>query len=104
MSRPYFLAIIIIHYSRLLRCFFSPVDTPNAPSYVRARARTHTHTHTHTKETWGQKTPTENNNPEEKPEDFEHTNPQTTHPQPNWIPQTTQPIITAPKQPPNPYP
>jgi len=26
---------------------------------------------------------------------IEHTNPQTPHPQPNWIPYTTQPIITA---------
>jgi len=34
-------------------------------------------------ETWGQKTPTINNS-EENPEDIKHTNPQTTHPQPNW--------------------
>ena len=55
-------------------------------------------------ETRGQKTPTENNHPEENPEDVKHTNPQTTHPQPNWIPQTTQPIITAPKLLPHPPP
>jgi hypothetical protein len=53
-------------------------------------------------ETWGQKTPTQNNNPEENPEDTEHTNPQTTPPQPNCTPQTTQPIITAPRLPPAP--
>jgi len=53
-------------------------------------------------DTWSQKTPTENNNPEENPEDVKHTNPLTKHPQPNWTPQTTQPIITAPKQPPPP--
>ena len=36
---------------------------------MRQATRAHTHTHTHTMETWGQKTPTENNNPEENPED-----------------------------------
>ena len=43
-------------------------------------------TRTHAMETWGQKNPTEKNNTEENLEDVKHTNPQTTHPQPNWIP------------------
>jgi len=42
-------------------------------------------TRTHTMETLGQITPTKNN-PKENPEDVKHTNPQTTQPQPNWIP------------------
>ena len=37
-------------------------------------------------ETWSQKSPTKNDNPEDNPEDVKHTNPQTTHPQPNLIP------------------
>ena len=44
---------------------------------TRARARAHAHTQ------WkpeAKKTPTENNNPEENPEDVKHTNPLTTHP------------------------
>ena len=36
---PYYPPYILSH---LLKCFFSPVVTPNAPSHV------HTHTHTHT--------------------------------------------------------
>jgi len=44
-----------------------------------------TRAHTHTMDTWGQKNPTEKNT-EENPEDVKHTNPLTTHPQPNWIP------------------
>jgi len=66
--------------SHLLKSFFSPVDTPNAPSYARARAHTHTHTQ------WipeSKKNPTEKNYTEENPEDVKHTNPLTTHPQPN---------------------
>jgi len=77
--------------------FFSPVDTPNAPN--------HAHAYT-SNENLRPKTPTENNNPEENPEEVKYTNPQTTHHQPNGIPQTTQPIITAHKipPPPNTYP
>ena len=32
--------------SHLLKCFFFPLEIPNAPSHARARAHTHTHTHT----------------------------------------------------------
>jgi len=47
------------------------------------RAHTHTHKHTHTQWKPEAKKPPIENNPEENPEDVEHTNPQTTHPQPN---------------------
>jgi len=84
--------------SRLLKCFFPPVLIPNA---------THAHTHTHTHNgNLRPKTPTENNNTEENPKDFEHTNPQTTHPQPIFKtidnttyyhgPQNTPPPNTSP--------
>jgi len=48
---------------------------------IRMVAHAHTHTHTHNGNL-RPKIPTKNNNPEENPEDVEHTNPQTTHPQP----------------------
>jgi len=53
-------------------------------------------------ETWGQKTPTENNNPEEKPEDVEHSNPQTPNPIENHKQYNL--LSRPPKYPPSPKP
>jgi len=49
---------------------------------LRGDAHTHTHTHTHTQWKPEAKKTHREQQPEEKPEDVEHTNPQTTHPQP----------------------
>ena len=52
---------------------------------MRQATRTHTHTHTHTHTKWKPeaKNPHSEQQAEENTEDVEHTNPQTTHPQPN---------------------
>ena len=40
-----YLPYILYH---LLKCFFSPVDTLNAPRYAKTYTHIHTHTHTYT--------------------------------------------------------
>jgi len=67
-----------------VKMFFSPVEIPNVPNHVRTHRHTHTSACTHWKPE--AKTPHWEQQPEEKPEDVEHTNPQTMHPNPYWKP------------------